>query len=63
MLRFVTQVELAEGQRQGGLEAQHARGGQVEGLLLGLLVVGGMVSGDGVDRAVEQAGPHGFAVG
>ena len=51
------QVQLGEGQRQRRLEPEHARRGLVEGGLLGLLGVRGVVGGDGVDRPVGQGRP------
>ena len=49
--------------RQRRLEAEHPGRRLVEGGLLGLLGVRGVVGGDAVDRAVGQAGPHRGDVG
>ena len=51
------QVQLADGQGDRRLQAEHARGGLVEGEVLELGRMGGVVGGDGVDGPVGQARP------
>ena len=51
------------GERQRGLEPEHAGRGLVERLLLRLLRVRRVVGGDGVDRAVGQRAADGLDVG
>ncbi len=51
------QVQLGEGQGQRRLQPQHARRSLVEGEVLELGGVGGVVGGDGVDGPVGQARP------
>ena len=57
------EVEVGQQHGQRRLQAEHARGGLVEGGLLGLLGMGGVVGGDGVDGPVAQPPAQGVHVG
>ena len=49
------QPGFAEGEGEGGLEAEHPRGSLVEGKFLHVWSVRGVVRGDRVDRPIGQA--------
>ncbi len=55
--------QLGEGDRQRRLQSEHARGRFLEGALLRLRRVGGVVGGDGVDGAVGESRTNGLDVG